>query len=350
MGDHFTAAELLLRQCHARVPRPEWGAVVMLVAASEHFAGRADRPQGAALNDLLLSILRVGGGVNSVCLGNWHEDWDDDDQHRAAGAESSPAATAEFRPSNNASLRDLFPNKFERRTDASAKASGAGADADAEAKPTPLHAFFSPPSAGGAAAKSTRDGGTLHGFFTSSKKASQGAEAGLKSSATPAAATALRPVLANGRRPTSGGSARVFSTVAADRAAVKAYRTEEARARNVPAFCIFSNKVLESILERRPSSREELLGIPGMGKRKVRRIFVKRWGRRGSGRAGGSRPSWKQVWCVGRTLRTHTNRGRWPTTETSSSASSAAGGGAPRVPPSAPRQSGGRWRGSSRTR
>jgi hypothetical protein len=200
---YLTATELLLRHCHARIPRPEWGAVVTLVSRSEHFASRADRPQGAALNDLLLSILRIGGGSKSVPLGSWHEDWDDDDQHRIQGVGgTSAAAAAEFRPSNNANVRDLFPNKFGGRTGADAKASGTApaasavtapeADtADADVKPTTLHAFFSPP-AGGSAAKSTprvRGGGTLHGFFTSSK----------------GAGSALRPVPANSRPSTVGG-------------------------------------------------------------------------------------------------------------------------------------------------
>ena len=51
--------------------------------------------------------------------------------------------------------------------------------------------------------------------------------------------------------------------------ALKNYRLVEARAKEQPAFCIFSNKVLDAIVAAHPQNDSELLAVPGMGKAKV---------------------------------------------------------------------------------
>ena len=47
--------------------------------------------------------------------------------------------------------------------------------------------------------------------------------------------------------------------------ALKKWRLNEARRRGVPAFRIFSDKVLKAVAEARPASARELLAIPGIG-------------------------------------------------------------------------------------
>ena len=56
-----------------------------------------------------------------------------------------------------------------------------------------------------------------------------------------------------------------------DVAAVKAWRLATARASNVPAFVVFTDATLEALLELRPTTRAELLAVPGIGPVKVDR-------------------------------------------------------------------------------
>ena len=51
---------------------------------------------------------------------------------------------------------------------------------------------------------------------------------------------------------------------------LKAYRLAQARAKGVPAFCVFSNKVLEAIAAACPRSLRDLQALPGMGPAKVK--------------------------------------------------------------------------------
>jgi DNA topoisomerase-3 len=52
-------------------------------------------------------------------------------------------------------------------------------------------------------------------------------------------------------------------------AAFKAWRLAEARKRNIPAFRIFSNRTLEARVAAQPRSKDELLGIYGVGPKLV---------------------------------------------------------------------------------
>ncbi|MBI4910725.1 MAG: DNA topoisomerase 3 [Acidobacteria bacterium] len=47
--------------------------------------------------------------------------------------------------------------------------------------------------------------------------------------------------------------------------ALKAWRLEEAKRKNVPAFRIFSDQALHAIAQRRPATASELVAIPGLG-------------------------------------------------------------------------------------
>jgi superfamily II DNA helicase RecQ len=46
---------------------------------------------------------------------------------------------------------------------------------------------------------------------------------------------------------------------------LRQFRTEQARLRQVPPYVIFSDRVLNAILDERPSSRETFLAIKGLG-------------------------------------------------------------------------------------
>ena len=48
-------------------------------------------------------------------------------------------------------------------------------------------------------------------------------------------------------------------------AALKAYRLQEAKKIEKPAFTVFSNKVLDAIVERSPQTAAQLLSVKGMG-------------------------------------------------------------------------------------
>ena len=50
---------------------------------------------------------------------------------------------------------------------------------------------------------------------------------------------------------------------------LRAWRSREAQARKVPAFCIFSDKVLTAIASERPRDETALLGISGIGRAKA---------------------------------------------------------------------------------
>ncbi|MFC1611105.1 RecQ family ATP-dependent DNA helicase [Myxococcota bacterium] len=52
-------------------------------------------------------------------------------------------------------------------------------------------------------------------------------------------------------------------------AAFKAWRLAEARRRNIPAFRIFSNRMLEALVAAQPRSKDELLGVYGVGPKLV---------------------------------------------------------------------------------
>jgi DNA topoisomerase-3 len=61
-----------------------------------------------------------------------------------------------------------------------------------------------------------------------------------------------------GKRSPAGADSRVEE-------ALRAWRLTEARRHSVPAFRIFTDRVLRAIAETRPSSAAELLAIPGIG-------------------------------------------------------------------------------------
>lgn len=60
---------------------------------------------------------------------------------------------------------------------------------------------------------------------------------------------------------------------ASDRAveALKQWRLERARAQGAPAYTVFTDATLEAIIERRPSTPDELLAIPGVGPATLRK-------------------------------------------------------------------------------
>ena len=49
-------------------------------------------------------------------------------------------------------------------------------------------------------------------------------------------------------------------------------REKFAKAEEVPAYCIFSNKTLEALARYRPKNSEEMLGVPGVGPVKAQRF------------------------------------------------------------------------------
>lgn len=51
--------------------------------------------------------------------------------------------------------------------------------------------------------------------------------------------------------------------------ALRAWRRETARAAKAPAFTVFTDATLEAILERRPTTAQELLAVPGVGRAKL---------------------------------------------------------------------------------
>jgi superfamily II DNA helicase RecQ len=51
--------------------------------------------------------------------------------------------------------------------------------------------------------------------------------------------------------------------------ALRAWRRSEAKRRAVPAFCIFNDRVLQTIAANRPGTDRELLAIPGVGLRMI---------------------------------------------------------------------------------
>ncbi len=53
--------------------------------------------------------------------------------------------------------------------------------------------------------------------------------------------------------------------------ALRAWRTAEARRRQVPAFCVFSNRTLEAIALARPLDESALLRVRGVGSKVVER-------------------------------------------------------------------------------
>jgi len=54
--------------------------------------------------------------------------------------------------------------------------------------------------------------------------------------------------------------------------ALKAWRLQQARVNDVPAFVIFNDATLTEVAQRRPASRHELLDIPGIGPVKAERF------------------------------------------------------------------------------
>lgn len=52
---------------------------------------------------------------------------------------------------------------------------------------------------------------------------------------------------------------------------LKTWRKAQAEEEKLPAFCIFSNQVLESIVKKRPQIKEELLNIKGFGEKKFKK-------------------------------------------------------------------------------
>src|SRR5207245_1959401 len=50
---------------------------------------------------------------------------------------------------------------------------------------------------------------------------------------------------------------------------LRAWRTEEARSRALPAYIIMSDLTLRALAARRPQSRDALLAVPGIGPAKA---------------------------------------------------------------------------------
>ena len=50
---------------------------------------------------------------------------------------------------------------------------------------------------------------------------------------------------------------------------LREWRSAQAKELEVPAFMVFTDATLEVIAEKRPSSDEELLKVPGVGKSKL---------------------------------------------------------------------------------
>ena len=57
--------------------------------------------------------------------------------------------------------------------------------------------------------------------------------------------------------------------------ALKSWRSQAARAANVPAYVVFADVTLEAVAERRPTSRSDLLALPGLGPVKAERYGPK---------------------------------------------------------------------------
>lgn len=53
--------------------------------------------------------------------------------------------------------------------------------------------------------------------------------------------------------------------------ALKKWRLAEAKQQGVPAFRVFSDKVLLAIVDAEPSDQDELLSVPGIGPRMAAR-------------------------------------------------------------------------------
>jgi ATP-dependent DNA helicase RecQ len=54
-------------------------------------------------------------------------------------------------------------------------------------------------------------------------------------------------------------------------AALKAWRTEQARQQAVPPYVVFHDRTLLELAARRPGSLAELAGVPGIGAAKLER-------------------------------------------------------------------------------
>jgi ATP-dependent DNA helicase RecQ len=51
--------------------------------------------------------------------------------------------------------------------------------------------------------------------------------------------------------------------------ALKAWRAEVARSHDLPAYVIFNNNTLKALAQLRPSDADELVGVPGIGSKKL---------------------------------------------------------------------------------
>jgi DNA helicase-2/ATP-dependent DNA helicase PcrA len=75
-------------------------------------------------------------------------------------------------------------------------------------------------------------------------------------------------------RGTQAGTLRSPPLVAPDDpllVALKSWRTSTARAANVPAYVVFADATLEAVAHRRPTTRQALLALPGLGPVKAER-------------------------------------------------------------------------------
>ncbi|MGH3344518.1 MAG: HRDC domain-containing protein, partial [Carbonactinosporaceae bacterium] len=50
---------------------------------------------------------------------------------------------------------------------------------------------------------------------------------------------------------------------------LRAWRLDRAREHGLPAYCVFTDATLIAIAELRPTSREALAGVPGVGRAKL---------------------------------------------------------------------------------
>jgi ATP-dependent DNA helicase RecQ len=72
------------------------------------------------------------------------------------------------------------------------------------------------------------------------------------------------------RTPSAGNGAEPLTPEVAVRfEALKAWRLEEARAREVPAYVVFNDRTLAELATRLPADERSLLDVPGVGPAKI---------------------------------------------------------------------------------
>jgi DNA topoisomerase-3 len=87
----------------------------------------------------------------------------------------------------------------------------------------------------------------------------------MKDSLPPAAETGRKARKKSGAKKKKAAPKDAVARDSALEDALRAWRLSEAKRLSVPAFRIFSDRVLRGIAEARPQSARELLAIPGIG-------------------------------------------------------------------------------------